>query len=112
MIVSGDVNDVVRLAAASNDDPGPAQGIAFTLGGDTPAQQVLVVRTGPESAFIDANSVVHVTGAVREFDVEAFNRAYGNADWFSGGRFEQWNGRTAIVAQSIDPTIPPEYIRP
>jgi hypothetical protein len=130
--VSGEVDEFVALGGAADqvtDQAGArgASGVAFTLGGDAVGEQVLVIGTNGEQRFIDEDSVVQVTGTVRQFDAAGFTEAFGFGDgadegvfrdgggegavgetFFDGGFFDGLEGRPAIVAQSIDPTVPDE----
>ncbi len=107
--ISGEIGETTPLEDA--DAAQPAGAVAFTLGGDALGEQLLVVDADGAPPGLSEDSVVQVTGTVREFGATAFDDAFGFADdeagWFDDAFFDGWDGRPAVVAQSVDPTVPP-----
>ena len=105
--VSGEVTDTVPAIAPTTapSDPGT---LAFSLGGDTVGEQVLVTSADASPfTVITGDSVVQVTGRVREFTRDRFGDIFG-LDFFADPFFDEFEGRPVIVAQTVDPTVPPE----
>lgn len=104
--VSGEVDDIGPAFARGIRDierGGPTRAFSIGAGGE----RLLIVdinRAGPLP--VDEGERVQVTGTVRQFIPQDFDGAF-DVDLFgSDGWFEAFEGRPAIVATSIDPTVP------
>jgi len=110
--VSGEIGEMTPLQDEFGDvagGPEGSEGAAFTLGGDSLGEQLLVVNADGATSRLSEDGVVQVTGTVRRFNADGFNQAFGATGangWFDGGFYDGWDGRPAIVAQSVDPTVP------
>lgn len=100
--VVGQIGEIVTLEGSA---PGP-KGSAFTLAGGDADAELLVVRPGADVRFLDAEDRVKVFGTVRTFERERFAGAFDEGIDFDAPLFDRWEGRPAIVADGVDPTVP------
>lgn len=107
VVVSGRVEDVApssSFGGGGGGDRGREPVTAFAIGDDGFPEQLLVVDAQQPGFTADEGEIVQVTGIVREFGGAQFDEAF-DLDFFSGSWFGDWEGRAAIVATSIDPTV-------